>query len=73
MRVTMRTFLRDRTNQAVLGVFVGTFLYALLILRRITSVGEGEPFVPMLSVWLALVLVLLSISLFIYFIHRFFI
>ncbi len=64
----MRTFLRDRANQLVLGIFVATFVYALLVLRRITNGGSGDPFVPALSVWLALVLVLLSIGLFIYYI-----
>ncbi len=66
----MRTFLRDRANQVVLGVFVGTFLYALLVLRRITSQTDLEPFVPALSVWLAVVLVMLSIGLFIYYLHH---
>ncbi len=66
----MRTFLRDRGNQTVLGVFIGTFVYALLVLRRITTAADGEPFVPALSVWLALVLVLLCIGLFVYYIHH---
>lgn len=66
----MRTFLRDRANQVVLGVFIATFVYALLILRRITEVADGEPFVPALSVWLAMVFVLISIGLFVYYIHH---
>lgn len=66
----MRTFLRDRANQMVLGVFVATFLYALLVLRRITSQTDVDPFVPALSVWLAVMFVLLSIGLFIYYLHH---
>lgn len=66
----MRTFLRDRFTQLVLGVFIATFLYALLVLRGITSTSTGEPFVPALSVWFALVLVLLSIGLFVSYIHH---
>lgn len=66
----MRTFLRDRANQAVLGVFIATFVYALLVLRRITQVADGDPFVPALSVWLAMVFVLISIGLFVYYIHH---
>ena len=66
----MRTFLRDRATQIVLGVFIATFVYSLMVLRRITSVFEADPFVPALSVWLALLLVLLSIGLFIYYIHH---
>ncbi|MCC7362896.1 MAG: DUF2254 domain-containing protein [Dehalococcoidia bacterium] len=66
----MRTFLRDRANQLVLGVFVATFLYSLLVLRRVTNEPEAEPFVPALSVWLALLLVLLSLATFIYYIDH---
>lgn len=66
----MRTFLRDRPNQLVLGVFVATFVYALLVLRRITDNPGGDPFVPALSVWLAVILVLVSIGLFIFYIHH---
>ncbi len=66
----MRTFLRDRANQAVLGMFIATFVYALLVLRRITTIADGETFVPALSVWLAMVFVLISIGLFVYYIHH---
>lgn len=66
----MRTFLRDRGNQVVLGVFIATYLYALLILRRISEGADSEPFVPALSVWLALLSVVVSIGLFIYYIHH---
>lgn len=66
----MRTFLRDRANQFVLGIFIATFVYSLLVLRRITDIADGETFVPALSVWLALVFVLISIGLFVYYIHH---
>ncbi|MCC6772741.1 MAG: DUF2254 domain-containing protein [Gemmatimonadaceae bacterium] len=66
----MRTFLRDRSNQVVFGVFVGTFLYALATLRRITAEADSEPFIPALSVWLALAFVLVCIGLFIYYIDH---
>ncbi len=66
----MRTFLRDRANQLVLGVFIATFVYALLVLRGIRTTDDGEPFVPALSVWLALVLVLISIGLFVFYINH---
>ena len=46
-RVT-RTFLRDRKNQAVLGIFVATFLYALLVLREVRSTPDAE-FVPSIA------------------------
>ncbi len=69
----LRTFLRDRTSQIVLGVFVATFTYALLVLREIQSAREAEPesgFVPALSVWIAFLLMLLSIGVFIHYIHH---
>ncbi len=63
----MRTFLRDRANQLVLGTFIATFIYSLLVLRHITNVTNVEPFVPTLSVWIAVALVLLCTVVFIYY------
>ncbi len=48
----LRQFLRDRPNQLALGTFAGIFLYALLVLMRITS-GD-DAFVPSLAVDFAL-------------------
>jgi uncharacterized membrane protein len=67
-RVT-RTFLRDRKNQAVLGVFVATFLYALLVLREVRSTPDAE-FVPSVATWLAFVLLLASVGAFIFYIDH---
>lgn len=67
----LRTFLKDRRSQLALGIFVGTFVYALLALRAVRGTSEGiELHVPSLSVWLALVLVLLCVFAFIYYIHH---
>lgn len=66
----LRTFLRDWGTQVVLGVFTASFTYSLLVLRRVGSTLPGEATVPGISVWLALVLVLASVVLFIYFIHH---
>lgn len=67
-RVT-RTFLRDRKNQAVLGIFVATFVYALLVLREVRSEVDGA-FVPSIAVWWAFVLLLASVAAFIYYIDH---
>lgn len=64
----MRTFLQDRGNQVVLGVFVGTLVYAMLILRAVRS--PPDAFVPGLSIWVALLLLLGSVAAFIYYIHH---
>jgi uncharacterized membrane protein len=66
----MRTFLRDRSNQVVLGLFIATFLYTLLVMREVRSPAEGDPFVPALSVWVAVVLAVASIAAFIHYIDH---
>lgn len=62
-------FVRDRGNQFVLGTFISTFVYCLLLLRTIRA-DEESSFVPHLSVSFAVVLAILSISVLIYFIHH---
>jgi uncharacterized membrane protein len=64
----LRTFARDSGNKVVLGAFVGTFLYCLLIMRTITGGPNG--FVPHLSVLVAIALAMLCFALLIYFIHH---
>ncbi len=66
----LRNFMRDRANQSVLGVFVGVFTYCLIILRGIRSPSEGQPFVPLLAVFVGVLLALLSIGCLIFFIHH---
>ncbi|MGI8998356.1 MAG: DUF2254 domain-containing protein [Candidatus Limnocylindria bacterium] len=68
----LRNFLRDRPNQVVLGIFMGTFTYALLVLRSIRSESDqrGDAFVPELAISGALILVFVSLGALIYFIHH---
>jgi uncharacterized membrane protein len=65
----LRNFMRDRMNQAVLGVFVGIFAYCLVVLRAIRGGDEGA-FVPSLAVFGGLVLAFVGIAFLIYFIHH---
>lgn len=65
----LRNFMRDTTNQLVLGTFIATFLYCLLVLRTIRREEEGT-FVPHLSVTLGVVFALASLWVLIYFIHH---
>lgn len=65
----LRSFMQDRANQIVLGVFIATFIYALLIMRSVQGVEAGA-FVPPLSITLAVVLVFVSIGFLIFFIHH---
>lgn len=67
----LRNFLRDRPNQLVLGVFIGTFTYCLLVLRSIRAEATDRPaFVPNVAVTGALLLAFISIGMLIYFIHH---
>ncbi len=65
----LRNFMRDTTNQLVIGTFVSTFVYCLLVLRSIRRADEVL-FVPHLSVTLGVVLALVSLAVLIYFIHH---
>ena len=67
----LRTFTGDRGNQLVLGVFIATFTYALLVLRTVREASEGRPpFVPAASVTLAIALAGVSIGFLIYYINH---
>lgn len=65
----LRTFMSDRGNQTVLGVFVGVFAYCLVVLRTIRE-GPEAAFVPSLAVLGGVVLAFVGIGYFIYFIHH---
>jgi uncharacterized membrane protein len=67
----LRNFMQDTGNQIVLGTFIGTFIYCLLVLRTIHGEGDGyEQYVPQLSVTVGTLLAIISISVLIYFIHH---
>jgi uncharacterized membrane protein len=67
----LRNFSADRANQIVLGVLIGTFTYAVLVLRTIRSGGaNAEEFVPRLAVTVGVALALISIGWLIYFINH---
>ncbi len=66
----LRQFTASRTNQVVLGTYIATFVYALLVLRTVRSANEGEPFVPALSVTSTVILAVICLGLLIFFIHH---
>jgi uncharacterized membrane protein len=67
----MRTFLRDQGNQVVLGMFVATFVFTLLVLREVRTAADGsDPFVPGISVWVAFTLLLASVAAFVWYIDH---
>lgn len=65
----LRNFMRDRFNQAVLGLFSATFLYCVLILQ-FTSSMDLEKITPLLSVSTAMALVVADLFMLIFFIHH---
>ncbi|WP_179224649.1 DUF2254 domain-containing protein [Geodermatophilus pulveris] len=60
----LQTFVRDRVVQVCLGVLLGTFVYALVVLRSVRSEDESDDssFVPRLAVTVALLLSLASVA-----------
>ncbi|MDQ2868745.1 MAG: DUF2254 domain-containing protein [Verrucomicrobiota bacterium] len=65
----LRNFMADRATQFVLGIFVSSFLYCLLVLRTIRGTGETQ-FVPYLSVTCGLIFAVVSVGFLIFFIHH---
>jgi len=67
----LRHFTGDRGNQVVFGVFIGTFIYALLVLRAVRSQEDDfDRFVPGVSVVGAIVLAIISVGFLIYYIDH---
>jgi len=67
----LRSFTSNRGNQIVLGVYIATFTYSILILRAIReSNDKREEFVPAVSLSFAIILAILCIGLLIFFINH---
>jgi len=65
----LRNFIRDRGTHVTLGTFVGTFVYAVLVLASI-GVGPHGEFVPHIGVTVTLGLMAVDLAVLIYFIHH---
>ncbi len=63
----LRSFMRDTGNQIVLGAFIATFLYSIMVLR---TIREDPEFVPYISVTVGIVLSIVSLAVLIFFIHH---
>ena len=59
----VQTILKDKPSQLAIGIFVGTFAYAMLAMRDVAITGgpNGQGTVPGLAVVFAFLLVLISI------------
>lgn len=65
----LRTFFGDRVTQITIGIFVGTFVYSILVLRAVGSLGTNG-FVPRLSVTVASLLGIGAAMLLVVFLHH---
>ena len=59
-RIVQR-ILRDKPSQLAIGLFVATFVHALLTLRAVTDKGDGTGRVPGIALYAAFLLVFASI------------
>jgi uncharacterized membrane protein len=68
----LRKFLADKTTQWVLGIFLGTISYLLLVLRALQGLEGGQTagFTPVGAVMLGTVLVTVCLLLIAFFLHH---
>lgn len=65
----VKNFMYVRLNQIVLGSYIATYLYCLLVLNTIRD-GSGYLFIPSLSILVAIIATIANIILLIVFIHQ---
>ncbi len=63
----LRNFTRDRGNQFTLGAFLGTFAYALMVLRSVRIGSEGE-FTPHLALSVGILLAFICVGTLVWFV-----
>jgi uncharacterized membrane protein len=63
----VRTFTSDKGNQFVLGMYLATFIFVIMVLRQ---VGGPHNFIPIVSIGVSIFLTLFCLGLLIFFIHR---
>ena len=68
-RIVQR-ILQDKPSQFAIGLFVATFVHAILALREVTNEGDGTGQVPGVAVATAFVLVLVSIAVLVIYVHH---
>ncbi len=65
----IKNFMYVRLNQVVLGSYIATYLYCLLVLNTIKD-GNGYTFIPSISILVAILATIANIILLIVFIHH---
>ena len=65
----IKNFMYVRLNQVVLGSYIATYLYCLLVLNAIKDIN-GYTFIPSISILIAMLAAIVNIVLLIIFIHQ---
>lgn len=65
----VQTFLQDRPSQNAIGLFVATFVHAMLTMRQV-QVSEDDPIVPGISVAVTFLLVVVDVVVLVMYIHH---
>jgi uncharacterized membrane protein len=68
-RIVQR-ILRDKPSQLAIGLFVATFVHAVLTIREVVDRGDGTGQVPSIAVATSYVLVLASIAALVIYVHH---
>jgi uncharacterized membrane protein len=68
-RIVQR-ILRDKPSQVAIGLFVATFVHAVLTIREVVDRGDGTGRVPTIAVATAYLLVLASIAVLVIYVHH---
>ena len=67
----VQTILKDKPSQLAIGIFVGTFAYAMLAMRDVVVTGgSGQGQVPGLAVVFTFLLVVVSIAVLVIYVHH---
>ncbi|MGA9814100.1 MAG: DUF2254 domain-containing protein [Terriglobales bacterium] len=66
----LRNFMRDSITQVLLGTFISTFVYSVVVVRAIRGSDFSGGFVPAISVTVSIALSLASLVLLVFFIHH---
>ena len=66
----LRNFMRDTSNQIVLGTLVAIFAYCIVVLRTIRDTDNNNDFVPTIAVFFGVIFGFVGIGCLVYFIHH---
>ena len=65
----LRNFMYDKLNQIVLGTYLSTFIYCLIVLRSVKSYTDLE-FIPNFSIFMSIIMAIGNVILLIIYIHH---